>query len=113
MGDRTTIDVICPKCNKTIEMYDAPSCLDHTCVCEYCGYTDGLDYYEEMKMCENSDIGESDLPNRYYVIHLLTREKAEEMGLVSLCPKCNKDMSQPEKKEYGQCYSCLDDTEQA
>ena len=47
MGDRSWWEEECPKCKeKTVVVYDAPSCLQFSRVCEKCGWTDGLDYYE-------------------------------------------------------------------
>ena len=46
MGDRTYTFYPCPKCGKEIEKYDAPSCLLWINMCESCGWSDGLSYYE-------------------------------------------------------------------
>ena len=48
MGDRTTWFEDCPKCGgkETVEVYDAPSCLQWTMQCDNCSWTDGYDYYE-------------------------------------------------------------------
>jgi ribosomal protein L37AE/L43A len=46
MGDRTWWEEPCPKCGKSIEMYDAPSSLIWSCHCDHCGYDDGRSYYE-------------------------------------------------------------------
>lgn len=65
MGDRTWWDETCPECGATIEVYDAPSSLQWSKVCENCHWTDGLDYYETGKN----------------EISLLTKEQAKEKGL--------------------------------
>lgn len=37
----------CPFCHlKTLEIYDAPSCLDYSEICENCGYKSNLEYRE-------------------------------------------------------------------
>jgi len=48
MGDRTIWREDCPKCGGkgTVEVYDAPSCIQWSCMCDKCGWNDGRDYYE-------------------------------------------------------------------
>lgn len=50
MGDRFTWYEDCPKCKgiECVECYDAPSCMQFSRMCETCGWTDGLDYYEDV-----------------------------------------------------------------
>ena len=48
MGDRTWWFENCPQCKtkESVEVYDAPSCLQWLKKCEKCGWNDGKDYYE-------------------------------------------------------------------
>ena len=44
MGDYTYTTKQCPKCGTTIEVVDQPSSMLHSCKCENCGWTDGLEW---------------------------------------------------------------------
>ncbi len=65
MGDRTWWYENCIHCGgtNTIEVYDAPSCLQWLKKCDKCGWSDGKDYY---------DISENE-------IALLTKKELDEL----------------------------------
>jgi hypothetical protein len=67
MGDRTTWYEKCPQCEEEdgVEVYDAPSCLQWSCMCERCGWTDNKDYYETE-------------PNTIELLHI---DEAKKRGL--------------------------------
>lgn len=67
MGDHTWWDEDCPNCKTkdSVKVHDAPSSLQFSRICENCGWTDGLDYYETGNN----------------VIELLTEEEAEKRGI--------------------------------
>lgn len=64
MGDRTTTYYPCPNCGKQAEQYDAPSSLIWSNHCDYCGWDDRLNYYEDKDGV---------------TVHRLTYEEAEAM----------------------------------
>lgn len=68
MGDRTTWYEDCPVCysKDSVECYDAPSCLQWSCFCDKCGWTDNRDYYETS-------------PNYIEKLHI---DEAKKRGLV-------------------------------
>ena len=68
MGDRYITYTDCPKCGGkgTLEIYDAPSCLQYVETCDKCDYLGGKTYYETS-------------PN---TIELLTKKQAKERGLI-------------------------------
>ena len=68
MGDRTWWYEDCPKCKikESVEVYDAPSCLQFLRKCDKCGWSDGLTYYETSPS----------------TIELLTKEEAKKRKLI-------------------------------
>jgi hypothetical protein len=68
MGDRTFWSEDCPRCKRedSVEVYDAPSCMQFSRVCEVCNWTDDLDYYETGKN----------------TIELLTKEEVVKRNLI-------------------------------
>ena len=90
MGDRYTWYEKCPKCDKEMEYYDAPSSLMYIGKCDHCDYHDPLGYYEA--------------PDN--VIELCTEEQAREKGLIKNCPLCKENMTWWEEVEYKKCMEC-------
>ena len=89
MGDRYTWYEDCPKCGGkgTLEMYDAPSCMQYSGICNECDYVIDLGYYEES---ENHLI-------------LISMKEARERGY--LCKKCNSYLWIDERGK-GICADC-------
>jgi hypothetical protein len=89
MGDRTISMINCPKCNRAVELYDAPSCLQYIANCEKCGWREPHDYY---------DVGDNE-------IALCTKEEyAKRYKHTDWCREHRKDIANWMKRERRQGY---------
>jgi len=90
MGDRYTWYEDCPKCKgkKTIECWDAPSCMIFSKICYECDWREDLNYYEEEKNC----------------LVLISRKEAKRRGY--FCEKCEQYLYPGFERKLKLCSKC-------